>query len=393
LSFILVMNNGAFPLFNYINRPIVQLMHEFTPWFAKNVLYYSYDYSIFTNGSGDTSYDWITLLILFLGAIIGTIIWSIADRKRKSYVTCYYWLTTFIRYYIAFMLINYGMIKLVHAQMPPPGLDRLMQPLGEFSPMGLAWTYFGYSKGYNIFVGIVEILAGFLLFRKTVVLGALITMAVSINIMTTNYFFDVPVKMVSTALFLLSIFLLLPHLKPLFNFIILGKSVRLKSIGKPKFTKPWQNKMVMVIKITVIGIFVIQQISSLLNTQKLIDHYTKKSPLYGIYLIEGGNGANEIRTTIPKDWASIVFEYEGHATIRDMYYKKKRITPVIDSTENKISLNNYTFDYSVLENGDILLNKTFSDRTEEVKLIKQHPEEFELLQRKFNWIQEYPYNR
>src|SRR5690606_40916532 len=90
---------------------------------------------LFTNGSGDTSYDWITLLILFLGAFIGTIIWSIADRKRKSYVTCYHWLTTFIRYYIAFMLINYGMIKLVHGQMPPPGLDRLMQPLGEFSPI------------------------------------------------------------------------------------------------------------------------------------------------------------------------------------------------------------------------------------------------------------------
>ncbi|TYR32211.1 DoxX family protein [Sphingobacterium phlebotomi] len=390
LSFILVMNNGAFPLFHYINRPIVQLMHEFTPWFAKNVLNYSYDYSIFTNGSGDTSYDWITLLILFLWAIIGAIIWSIADRKRKNYSACYYWLTTFMRYYIAFMLINYGMIKLVHAQMPPPGLDRLMQPLGEFSPMGLAWTYFGYSKGYNIFVGIVEILAGLLLFRKIVVLGALITMAVSINIMTTNYFFDVPVKMVSTALLILSIFLLLPHLKPLFNFLILGKSVQIKTIRNPKFTKAWKNKILIVIKITVIGIFVIQQISGLLNRQKLIDHYFKKSPLYGIYLIES---SNEIRTTIPEDWTSIVFEYEGHANIRDMYYKKQRLSPVIDPKEKKISLNNYTFDYSVLENGDILLTKTFSDRTEEVKLIKQHPEEFELIKRKFNWIQEHPYNR
>ncbi|PRD57129.1 DoxX family protein [Sphingobacterium gobiense] len=390
LSFILIMNNGAFPLFNYINKPFVQLMHGFTPWFANNVLYYSYDYSIFTNGSGDTSYDWITLLILFLWAVIGTIIWSIADRNRKSYHTSYYWLSTFIRYYIAFMLINYGVIKLGHTQMLPPGLDRLMQPLGEFSPMGLAWTYFGYSKGYNIFVGIMEILAGLLLFRKTVVLGALITMAISINIMTANYFFDVPVKMISTALFLLSLFLLLPHIKPLFNFLILGKSVQLKALGKPKFTKPWQNKMLFVLKIAVVTIFLVQQISGLLNRQKLIELYSKKSPLYGIYLIER---SNDIRTTIPKDWASIVFEYEGHATIRDMYYKKKRVSPAIDSTKNKISLNNYTFDYSVLENGDVLLTKTFSDRTEEVKLIKQNPDEFELMKREFNWIQEYPHNR
>jgi hypothetical protein len=390
LSFIVIMYNEAFPLFNYINKPFLQLMHGFTPWFAENVLSYSYDYSIFTNGSADTSYDWITLLILFLWAVIGTIIWSIADRNRRSYRTYYYWLTTFIRYYIAFVLINYGVIKLGHAQMPPPGLDRLMQPLGEFSPMGLAWTYFGYSKGYNIFVGVVEILAGLLLFRKTVVLGALITMAVSINIMTANYFFDVPVKMISTALFILSLFLLLPHIKPLFNFLILGKSVQIQTIKKPKFTKPWQNKMLFVVKIAVISIFVVQQISGLLNRQKLIDHYSKKSPLYGIYLIES---SNDIRTTIPKDWTSIVFEYEGHATVRDMYYKKKRVIPVIDPNENKISLNNYTFDYSVLENGDILLKKTFSDRTEEVKLIKQNPKEFELMKREFNWIQEYPYNR
>jgi len=288
------------------------------------------------------------------------------------------------------MLINYGVIKLAHAQMLPPGLDRLMQPLGEFSPMGLAWTYFGYSKGYSVFVGIVEILAGLLLFRKTVVLGALITMAISINIMTANYFFDVPVKTISTALFLLSLFLLLPHIKPLSNFLILGKSVRLKAIEKPKFTKPWQSKVLFMIKIAVVSIFVVQQISGILNRLKLIDHYSKESPLYGIYLIERNH---DIRTTIPNDWASIVFEYEGHATIRDMYYKKKRVGPIIDSTKNKISLNNYTFDYSVRENGDILLTKTFGDRTEEIRLIKQNTEEFELMKREFNWIQEYPRNR
>src|SRR5690606_3361008 len=203
LSFIVIKNNGAFPFFNYINKPLVLLTYQFTPWFSKNILHYDYDYSIFTNGSGDTSYDWITLLIFFLYAIIGTIIWSILDSKRKSYYTCYYWLTTFIRYYVAFMLINYGVAKHIHAQMPHPGLERLMQPLGEFSPMGLAWTYCGYSKGYSIFIGVAEILAGFLLFRKTVVLGTMLTIAVSINIMTVNYFFDVPVKMMSTALLIL----------------------------------------------------------------------------------------------------------------------------------------------------------------------------------------------
>ena len=288
------------------------------------------------------------------------------------------------------MLINYGVIKLVHGQMPPPSLDRLMQTVGELSPIGLAWTYFGYSKGYNIFVGIMEILSVLLLFRRTVILGALITMAVSINIMTVNYFFDVPVKMISTVLFALSLFLLLPHIKPLYNLFLRGKSVRIKKIRRPKFNKSWKNIMLIVIKIAVISVFATQQIFGLLNRQKLINRYLKKSPLYGIYQIEN---SRDLRTTIPEDWKSIVFEYDGHATIRDMFYKKKSVSPLIDARAHIIKLNNFTFDYSVLENGDILLRKVLSDRTEEVKLIKQKPEEFELMKRKFNWIQEYPYNR
>ena len=390
LSYIILMNNGAFPLFDYINKPVVLLMHSLTPWFADNVLHYSYDHSIFTNGSGDTSYDWVTLLILFLCAVIGTIIWSVVDRKQKSYSRCYYWLTVFIRYYIALMLINYGGIKLIHAQMLPPGLDKLTQPLGEFSPMGLAWTYLGYSKGYNIFMGTVEILAGLLLFRKTVVLGALITMAFSINIMTTNYFFDVPVKMVSTSLFILSLFLLLPNLKRLFSFFILGKSIQIQTIDKIAFAKPWKSKMLSAIKIAVICIFVVQQIAGLFGRQKLIDHYFKKSPLYGIYFIQS---SNDEHTAIPQDWSSIVFEYEGHATVRDKYYKKQRITPVINAKENTISLNNYTLNYAVQDNGDILLTNIVTGRSEEFKLLKQDPKEFELLKREFNWIQEYPHNR
>ncbi len=390
LLFIFIMNNGAFPLFQYISKPITSLIEQFTPWFAKNVLHYKYDYSIYINGSGDTSYAWITLLILFLVAIIGTLIWTLADKDRKNYRIPYYWLTMFIRYYIAFMLINYGIAKLVHGQMPPPGLERLMQPLGEFSPMGLAWTFLGYSKGYNIFMGVMEILAGLLLFRKTVVLGALITMSVSINIMTINYFFDVPVKMVSTALFVLSLFLLLPYIKPLFELFTKGKPAQLKIITKPIFDKSWKNKLVVIVKIAFVGIFLMQQIFGMVNRQKLMDYYFKKSPLYGIYVIESNTSTH---TYIPDDWISIVFEYEGNALIRDKFYKKKRENTKIDTVKHTITLNNYTFDYTILENGDIRLIKTFDNHIDEIKLTKQNLEDFELMKGKFRWIQEYPYNR
>lgn len=391
LSFILVFNNGTYPLYGYISTPLTHFMQRLTPWFAENILGYSYDHSIFINGSGDTSYAWVSLLILFLLALVGAALWSILDRKRTSYTILFYWLTTAIRYYLAFMLINYGLYKVFYMQMQPPRLTQLLQPLGEYSPMGLAWTYIGYSQGYNILIGSVEILSGLLLFRKTVVAGALITVATSINIMAVNYFYDVPVKMISTALLLLSIFLLLPYLKALFAIFISGKPVQLLPIQQPLFNKSWKRKSLFIAKLAVLLLFMVQQGMGILNTKKMIAEYLTKSPLYGIYRIEqtGTQGKS-----IPENWRLIVFEIDNNKVlIRNTDYTPQRESVVIDAAGKKITLNNYQFDYQINPDGNILLTKTFDDHIAHIKLIKQDVQAFELIQRKFHWVQEYPYNR
>ncbi len=390
-SFILVFNNGTYPLYGYISMPLTRLMQRFVPWFSENILCYSYDHSVFINGSGDTSYAWVSLLILFLIALISAVIWSILDRKRTNYTFLLYWLTTAIRYYVAFMLINYGMIKIFHMQMQPPRLTQLLQPLGEYSPMGLAWTYIGYSKGYNLLIGLVEILSGLLLFRKTMVVGALITVATSINIMAVNYFYDVPVKMVSTALLLFSIFLLLPYLNSLFTFFITGRPAQLPPPQQPLSNRNWKRKNLFFAKLILLIIFSIQEIMSLFNTQKLIAGYQKKSPLYGIYHVEQTQKQHK---SIPQNWRLIVFEFDSYKVlIRNTDYRPQTESVVIDAAGKKITLNNYEFDYRITPDGNIRLTKTFGDHMEEIKLVKQDPQAFELMRRKFNWIQEYPYSR
>ncbi|MCA5005086.1 hypothetical protein [Sphingobacterium bovistauri] len=390
LTFIIEKNNGAYPLFEIITKPIVYLFQELTPWFAKNILKYNYDYSIYTNGSGDTSYDWISLLLFIIIASIACVIWGILDQKRTNYNTLYYYLTVFIRYYIAFMLFNYGAIKLLHAQMPPPTLNKLMQPLHEFSPMGLAWTFLGFSKGYNIFMGIVEIMAVLLLFRKTMVLGALITMATSINIMTVNYFYDVPVKMISTALFAFSLFLLLPNFKALYAFFILGKSAEIRTIDKPVYSKTWINKGLIALKIIFLVVFIVTQFFSLSNTQKMISEYFKKSSINGIFKIDRQGKSQK---SIPKDWNYVIFEFEGTLITRDTNYQKGYQQYILDERTKEITINNYKLKYSVEKNGDIIMKKKFPSHHEEIRLVKQRQQDFELLKRGFNLIQEHPYNR
>jgi hypothetical protein len=65
--------------------------------------------------------------------------------------------------------------------------------------MGLAWTFLGFSKAYNYFMGIAEAGGGLLLlFRRTAIFGVLLSMIVTSNIVAINFCFDVPVKLYSS---------------------------------------------------------------------------------------------------------------------------------------------------------------------------------------------------
>jgi hypothetical protein len=84
--------------------------------------------------------------------------------------------------------------------MQRPTLERLVEPWGEFSPMGVLWSFMGFSTVYQIFTGIGEVLGSFLLvLRRTTTLGALLLCAVLSNVVLLNYTFDVTVKLYSWA--------------------------------------------------------------------------------------------------------------------------------------------------------------------------------------------------
>ncbi len=118
------------------------------------------------------------------------------------------WLRLLVRYTLAFTLFGYGFAKIFPLQFPPPRLFRLIQPYGDFSPMGVLWNFMGASVPYQIFSGAAEALGGFLLlFRPTTTLGALVSFAVMANVVALNFCYDVPVKLYSCNLLLMAVFL------------------------------------------------------------------------------------------------------------------------------------------------------------------------------------------
>ena len=178
------------------------------PWVGREVLRLPEAVAFRPSGSGDTLFMWVQTWCLLALTFFGALIWSWFDRARRSDLVVHAIVRMLVRYALGSAMIFYGLSKVLHLQMPTPGVDRLIQPYGESSPMGLVWTFMGLSPAYSFFAGACELIGGLLLlFRRTTLLGALMVVGVMANVVLINLCFDVPVKLYSTQLLVAAVFL------------------------------------------------------------------------------------------------------------------------------------------------------------------------------------------
>ncbi len=401
LLIIFFQNNGAYPLFDYITQKPIELMQKAAIWFGEQIIGIPYKISTGPNGSGDTTYDYLVVFLVFIIAVLGTLIWTVLDRNRPNYKKLYYWLTTAMRYYVGLMLISYGLVKVIQLQFPAPNFYRLMESYGESSPMGLAWTFLGFSEGYNMFMGIAEVLAGLLLFRRTLTFGAVLTLMTALNVMAVNYFFDVPVKILSTHLVIMTLFLLSRDIRKVMQFLVTNNPVeKLTLIKRPQFKKSLTIGM-NVIKGLVIVYALGYGLYNALDSRKLYGSKVPKPPLYGVYEVNNFviNGDTITNYKSEKLWKDIRFQREGRVQIHKMNKKNLYYKIEVDSTTQKVKFfpsgnSSDYFDFNYTRTDDsldfhyIYKNDTISGQTKRLD-----EDDFLLTNRGFHWISEYPFNR
>ncbi len=64
----------------------------FIPWVGAHILHLPDPITIFTNGSGDTTFDYVKMGTMLALAVLGALVWSLADRRRRNYETAHHWL-------------------------------------------------------------------------------------------------------------------------------------------------------------------------------------------------------------------------------------------------------------------------------------------------------------
>ena len=378
-----------------------QLWTAFINWSAKVFFQIEQTLEMKFTGSGDMLYNWMWYFCIILAAFVLGIIFTMFDRKRSNYNKLQGWFNLILRYYLAYILLNYGIIKLFYLQFSSPSLETLFHTYGQSSPMHLMWTFMGFSKGYTIFSGAAETIAGLLLlFGRTKTLGALIAFGVMLNVFVLNMCYDIPVKQFSFQLLLMASYLISLDWRRLFRLFILNKAV-----AKPYETPLLENKNSKMILLTIQLIFVCFVVISMViqntKSQKLYGEKREKSTLYGVYDVTTFVDNNDTIPPLLGDqhrWKKVLFDYPDRISIITMDDNILRFKSEIDTASQRIKLTDYSAgdSYEILfekNEQDLALSGNLYGKDLFMELTYYDISNFALLNRGFHWINEVPYNR
>ena len=397
----LLLYNLPFPLtaFPYVDKA-AELYNSFWTWLvprlARAVLNRDID-SVF-NGSGDRTYDYLLVAVMLLISLVAAVIWTIIDRRRLSYPTLYRWLNLYVRFSLGTAMIGYGAFKVISSQFSPPSLDRLMQTFGESSPMGLLWTFMGASEPYTIFVGFAEMLSGILLFpRKTSTLGALMSIGVLSNVVALNFSYDVPVKLYSSHLLAMAIFVVLPDVRRLANFFILNRGTEGVS-EQPLISRPaWRRGALVVASLFVIAVVGTSLYQSYDQRRSFV---AQRSPLYGVWEVEEFSLGQSAQTASAQRWRRVIFDSPRRITVQTATDLQERFSSQLDQDKRTLTLQkrgdpswNTVLTYEQVSPGVITLAGALNGSEITARLRRTEDRKFLLTDRGFHWINEFPFNR
>jgi uncharacterized membrane protein YphA (DoxX/SURF4 family) len=396
---------GLFPI-RKVDIPDLSTLWPTRPivfWAAAHIFRVTHPLVYTDTGSGDRTFDWVLVFCLLVFAALATGIWSVLDRKRENYVALHKLFWLFVRFALASEMILYGMGKAIPLQMPFPYLTRLIEPFGNFSPMGVLWYSIGASRAYEIFTGCAEMLGGILLIvPRTTTLGALICLADTIQVFVLNMTYDVPVKLVSFHLILMALFLLAPEFSRIADFLLWNRAVG-PSAQPRLFRTGRANRIALALQI-ILGIWLLgANAYSDWNDWYTSGEGRPKSPLYGIWNVDQLSIDGQLRPPLLTDydrWRRVIFDFPTAMAFQ-------RMDDSFDRYGTAISVNNRTlaftkdsdkswkatFSFQRVAQDQLILDGSMDGHKIHMQLQLVDRNKFLLISRGFHWVQEYPFNR
>ncbi len=328
-------------------------------------------------------------------AMITASVWTILSPSPDSYrdplsLTKFHPITlTLLRYFVALNLFVYGFSKLYKWQFMLPEPNILYTRVGEMHRDILYWTSMGTSRSYSMFMGLIEIVpAILLLFRRTTLIGAFITVLVMTNVVAVNFGFDITVKLHSMMLLIMSLVILIPGRK------------RIVALFTGKATEEWKYPAMViapskkwispVLKVAAIALLLAESHYPYTETGTFNDDVSERPPMCGAYDVQIVNSAFPDTTiSTAHNLPSRIFIHRRGYVIFEYYSGEMVDYPMsIDTTSKTIRYDDMKFTWREI-NGDTLeFLGVFDHMYGRLNVVRLHTEELPLMENEFTLIDE-----
>jgi hypothetical protein len=391
---------GAIPLTGWLGEIYDKLMLKIVAWVGK--LVFGLNITIFPGGSGDTTWNYVEVFLFAVVALVMAVGWTLVRRGRPVSGRMFNVIQILVRFYLGMVMLSYGWAKIMPLQFPAPGPDRMLMTYGDSSPMGLLWTFMGASKPYEIFSGLIEAAGGFLLlFRRTSILGGLVSALVLTNIVLMNFCFDVPVKIYSSMLLLMAMFVVAPHAIRLFNLFFLNLPMASMPSQSTTVRRIWIARTALVARLAFIALVSLMPGWTSYQTLRAQQSSASKSPWAGYYRVESFKRDDISDRALPDNqrWVRVGISSMGLGAVVLADGSGRRHRMEFDKTKGTVTVtrrgetNSMTLTFTQPEPGSLILEGRYDGATVSAHLRRQDDAPPLLISRGFHWINEFPYNR
>ncbi|RJO75289.1 DoxX family protein [Nocardia panacis] len=374
-----------------------------TGWVGRNI--FGVDTVLHLNGSGDQSAIWVMIGTALLIAVLAAGIWTALDRRRTEYRTLNAWFLVVIRWCLGGQMLWYAMTKVFPNQMPLPSLTALLTPYGNMGPLEVLWGQVGSSPVYEILLGIAEATAGLLLFvPRTATAGALLSALCLAQIWILNMTFDVPVKIHSFTLLLMSLLLLAPQARRLANVLVLQRPS--DPVTQPPLSRsPQVNRIVVAVGVLV-GLWVTAgRVMVGVEDYGAYGNGAPTPPLYGIWNVaefEVDGAVHPPLLTDTERWRRLVFDRAKANAYQRMDDSFVPVQAQVDTEAHTLTLSKLPesrdavppllakFTYEQPAKDRLVLRGDIEGRPARLTLDYKDPNSFPQRSRGFHWTQEAP---
>lgn len=345
-----------------------------------------------TKVHSDSLSMYILILLLLIFSIIIALLLSLTSSWKKYRPKVYAVTYAAGCYYVAMMLLKYGLDKIFKTQFYLPEPNTLYTPLGRVDKDLLYWTAMGTSRMYNMFIGWIEGLAAILiLFKGSRIAGLLLALVSLIQVVAINFGFDISVKLYSLFLFFLCLYLLSPFYSRLYYSLFTQSEVPVAKQDEPAvFIKHPFISMFM--KYMVTGLIFLEAFYPTVRSGNVNDDVAERPYLHGAYevnqIINGSDTLNRADYPVKR----FFIHRNGYFIFQDPEDHMKDYALVYDTINHFLLLKDYqlrqtTIKYKyIAADSTLTLQYSYNGKQCQLQAKALDWKKLPALQKSFHWL-------